>query len=290
MADGEPPAKKARSSDLPAGLAMFDLTGKIAVVTGGTGVLGTEMCTGLAAAGATVCVVGRRAEVAQQVVDTITTAGGKGLALPADVTDRASLEAAVAKLKEAYGTIDILVNAAGGNQGGATIQPDASFCDAFSTDAFDQITKLNLVGTILPCQLFGKIMEEKKAGIIVNISSMAAQSIITRVCGYSASKAAIDNFTKWLAVELAQKLGDKIRVNAIAPGFFLAEQNRKLLTNEDGSLTARGDKIITKTPFGRFGDAKELVGPLIMLCSSSSSFITGTVVNVDGGFGCFSGV
>ena len=213
---------------------MFDLTGKIAVVTGGTGVLGTEMCTGLAAAGATVCVVGRRAEVAQQVVDTITTAGGKGLALPADVTDRASLEAAVAKLKEAYGTIDILVNAAGGNQGGATIQPDASFCDAFSTDAFDQvphrtadpltvrlcphvclllfahqITKLNLVGTILPCQLFGKIMEEKKAGIIVNISSMAAQSIITRVCGYSASKAAIDNFTKWLAVELAQKLGDK---------------------------------------------------------------------------------
>eukprot|EP01048_Picozoa_sp_COSAG05_P022903 COSAG05_NODE_4752_length_1385_cov_3.283048_1_plen_235_part_00 len=234
--------------------------------------------------------MGRRAEVAQEVVDKILADGGIAMALPADVTDRASLEAAVATLTAAYGDVDILVNAAGGNQPGATIGPDASFCESFSTEAFDQITKLNLVGTILPCKLFGAVMEKNKKGVIVNISSMAAQGIITRVCGYSASKAAIDNFTKWLSVELSTKLGDGIRVNAIAPGFFLAEQNRKLLTNDDGSLTSRGNTIITNTPFGRFGKAEELVGPLIMLCSDSSSFVTGTVLNVDGGFGCFSGV
>jgi NAD(P)-dependent dehydrogenase (short-subunit alcohol dehydrogenase family) len=165
------------------------------------------------------------------------------MALPADVTDKASCEAAREALQAAWGTIDILVNAAGGNQPGATIGPDDSFCKKFSTEAFEQITKLNLVGTILPCQIFGEIMEAKKEGCIVNISSMAAQQTITRVCGYSASKAAIDNFTKWLAVEMATKLGDKIRVNAIAPGFFLAEQNRALLTNEDGSLTSRGASI-----------------------------------------------
>lgn len=219
---------------------MFDLTGKVAVVTGGTGVLGSVMCKGLAAAGAKVAVLGRREEVAQKVADEITAAGGTAMALPADVTDKDSCQAAADALVAAWGTIDILVNAAGGNQPGATIGPDESFCDKFSTEAFDQITKLNLVGTILPCQVFGKIMETKKEGNIINISSMAAQQTITRVCGYSAAKAAIDNFTKWLAVELASKLGDKIRVNAIAPGFFLADQNRRLLTNEDGSLTARG--------------------------------------------------
>lgn len=229
-----------KTSEIPTGLSMFDLTGKVAVVTGGTGVLGSVMCKGLAAAGAKVAVCGRRKEVAQEVVDAIVAEGGTAMALPADVTDKDSTQAAADTLVAAWGTIDILVNAAGGNQPGATIGPDDSFCDKFSTEAFDQITKLNLVGTILPCQIFGKIMETKKEGNIINISSMAAQQTITRVCGYSASKAAIDNFTKWLAVEMATKLGDKIRVNAIAPGFFLAEQNRALLTNEDGSLTARG--------------------------------------------------
>lgn len=234
----EPAAKKQKAS--PSGLAMFDLTGKVVVVTGGTGVLGSVMCKGLAAAGAKVAVCGRRKEVAQEVVDAISAAGGTAMALPADVTEKESCQAAADALVAEWGTIDILVNAAGGNQPGATIGPDDSFCDKFSTEDFDKITKLNLVGTILPCQIFGKIMEAKAEGNIINISSMAAQQTITRVCGYSASKAAIDNFTKWLAVEMATKLGDKIRVNAIAPGFFLAEQNRALLTNPDGSLTSRG--------------------------------------------------
>ena len=226
---------------LPGGLAMFDLTGKVAVVTGGTGVLGSCMCKGLAAAGAKVAVVGRREAVAKEIADAILADGGAAMPLPADVTDQASCEAAAAALQKAWGTVDILVNAAGGNQPGATIGPDKSFCEHFSTEAFDQITKLNLVGTvrrppnrapapatilhrrlrsgsprgvllcvqILPCKIFGAIMEAKKEGVIINISSMAAQQTITRVCGYSASKAAIDNFTKWLAVELATKLGDK---------------------------------------------------------------------------------
>eukprot|EP01051_Picozoa_sp_SAG22_P020834 SAG22_NODE_4362_length_1292_cov_2.293378_1_plen_332_part_00 len=209
----EPASKKAKT-----GAGLFDLTGKVAVVTGGTGVLGSEMCKGLAAAGCKVAVMGRRVDAAAKVVDEITAAGGIAMALPGDVTDPASVDAARDALVAAYGTIDILVNAAGGNQPGATIGPDDSFFEKFDLGAFEQISKLNLNGTILPCKVFGAIMAEKKNGSIVNISSMAAQAIITRVCGYSASKAAVDNFTAWLAVELATKVGAGLRVNAIAPG------------------------------------------------------------------------
>jgi NAD(P)-dependent dehydrogenase (short-subunit alcohol dehydrogenase family) len=270
---------------------LFDLAGKVAVVTGGTGVLGSVMCRGLAAHGAKVAVLGRRADVAQQVADEIVAAGGEAMALPGDVTDAASLTDARARLEEAWGPrVDILVNAAGGNQQGATVGVDASFSESFNMESFAQVTKLNMVGIILPSKIFGSLMERQKSGTIVNISSMAASQTITRVCGYSAAKAAIENFTKWLAVELAIKKGDKLRVNAIAPGFFIAEQNRELLTNDDGSLTERGESIITNTPFRRFGKAEELVGPLIMLCSDAGSFITGEVVSVDGGFSSYSGV
>jgi NAD(P)-dependent dehydrogenase (short-subunit alcohol dehydrogenase family) len=249
------------------------------------------MCHGLAAHGARVAVLGRRAEVAQDVADEIVAAGGQAIALPADVTDSASLIDARARLEEAWGSrVDILVNAAGGNQQGATVDDDASFSESFDMAAFDRVTELNMVGVILPSKIFGALMERQKSGTIVNISSMAASQAISRVCGYGAAKAAIENFTKWLAVELAIKEGDKLRVNAIAPGFFVAEQNRELLTNEDGSLTDRGNNIVKNTPLKRFGRPEELVGPLIMLCSDAGSFISGEVVKVDGGFGAYSGV
>jgi NAD(P)-dependent dehydrogenase (short-subunit alcohol dehydrogenase family) len=249
------------------------------------------LCRGLAAHGARVAVLGRRAEVAQNVADEIVAAGGQAMALVADVTDSVSLIEARARLQKAWGSrVDILVNAAGGNQSGATIDEDASFSKSFDMAAFDQVTDLNLVGIILPSKVFGEMMERQKSGAIVNISSMAASQAISRVCGYSAAKAATENFTKWLAVELAIKEGDKLRVNAIAPGFFVAEQNRELLTNPDGSLTDRGNDILKNTPFRRFGNPDELVGPLIMLCSDAGSFVTGQIVNVDGGFSAYSGV
>ena len=176
-----------------------------------------------------------------------------------------------------------------GNQRGATVMPDETFFDVPS-DAMEKVVKLNFNGTILPTQIFGKLMAEARSGTVINISSMAAIQPLTRVCGYSASKAAIENLTRWLAVEFAQKYGDGVRVNAIAPGFFLAEQNRALLTNEDGSLTSRGQQIISATPMGRFGSAEELHGALIYLCSDASKFVTGTSMFVDGGFAAFSGV
>jgi NAD(P)-dependent dehydrogenase (short-subunit alcohol dehydrogenase family) len=268
-------------------MSLFDLANKVAVVTGGTGVLGSAMARGLAKAGAKVAILGRREELANKVAQAIRDAGGEAIALPADVLDVDSLKKAREKLLETYGRCDILVNAAGGNQSKATVMPDGSFFD-LDKDALEQVIQLNLLGTTLPCQIFGELMKE--SGSIINISSMAAQKPLTRVIGYAASKAAIDNFTKWLAVEMAHKHGAGLRVNAIAPGFFVGEQNKKLLLNEDGSLTARGHQIIDHTPMGRFGEADELVGTAIWLASDAAKFVTGIIVPVDGGFSAYGGV
>ena len=268
---------------------LFSLKNKTAIVTGGTGVLGSEMVLALAEAGASVGVLGRRQQQADEVVQQVSERGGRAISLPADVLEVDSLEAARETMLAEFGTVDILINAAGGNQPGATIAPDQTIFDLQVPD-LQKVINLNLMGTILPSQVFGKVMADQKSGVIVNISSMAAYQAITRVMGYSVAKSAVEGYTRWLAVEMAQKFGEGIRVNAIAPGFFLADQNRRLLTNEDGSLTERGQQIINNTPFRRFGEPNELAGTLLWLCSDASRFVTGISVPVDGGFNCYSGV
>jgi NAD(P)-dependent dehydrogenase (short-subunit alcohol dehydrogenase family) len=243
-----------------------------------------------------VAVLGRNRERADQAVAAMTAAGGEALALLADVNNQAALLKARDALLARWGKVDILVNAAGGNVAAANVPDDASLFDV-PKEAFEQVFDLNLMGTLLPTQVFGRAMvdrtkrtAEKPEGCIVNVSSMAAMRVISRVAGYSAAKAAVDNFTRWLAVELARKYGAGLRVNAIAPGFFVGEQNRALLLNPDGSLTARGQTIIAHTPAGRFGEPEELVSTLGWLCSPGAKFVTGLVVPVDGGFNIFSGV
>lgn len=268
---------------------LFDLTGKVAVVTGGTGVLGGAMAVALADAGARVAILGRRKEKAEDLALKIGKNGGTAMALPADVLKKESLEAAKNELLTKWNTVDILINAAGGNVPGAVINPDQCLTDLKEED-LRKVIDLNQMGTILPCMAFSEPMIKKKEGVIINISSMAAQRAITRVLGYSTAKAGIENFTKWLAVEMAQKHGEGIRVNAIAPGFFIGEQNGNMLLNADKSLTPRAKKIVANTPMGRFGKPEELNGTLIWLCSDASKFVTGVVVPVDGGFSAFSGI
>jgi len=278
-----------------AALSMFSLEGKIAVVTGGSGTLGGEIAKGLASAGATVIILGRRLEKGEEMATVIEKEGGKATAMAADVTKREDLERVREKLMDMFGTIDILVNAAGGNVKEATLSPggEVGLFD-MPQQALQTVVDLNLMGTILPTQVFGQAMH-KKGGSVINISSATAEQAVTRVVGYSAAKAAVNNFTKWVAVTLAQdavKEGKKpVRVNALAPGFFIADQNRALLTDlETGKLTQRGETIVAKTPMGRFGEPDELIGAAIWLASDASKFVTGTVVDVDGGFGAFSGV
>lgn len=272
------------------GLAgLFSLHNKVAVVTGGTGVLGGAMAHGLAAAGAKVAIMGRRAEKAGLVAAAIESEGGQAIALPADVLDKSSLAAARDRLLAHWGGADILVNAAGGNMPQATVMGDVTFFNLQQAN-FDSVLELNLTGTLLPTQLFGEVMANNRRGVIVNISSMAAQRPLTRVIGYSAAKAAIDNYTRWLAIELASKYGEGLRVNAIAPGFFLGEQNRAMLVNAEDTPTPRGATIIAHTPMQRFGEPEELVGTLVWLCSDAARFVTGVVVPVDGGFSAFGGV
>lgn len=268
---------------------LFSLEGQVAIVTGGTGVLGGAMARGLAQAGARVGVLGRRVEQAEAAARDIEAGGGEALALPADVLAREQLEGAREAVLERWGRLDILVNAAGGNLPSATLGAGQSFFD-LAGDGLEQVIALNLQGTLLPSQVFGSAMAQAGRGCIVNISSMAAQRAITRVVGYSVAKAAVDNATRWLAVELARSHGAGLRVNAIAPGFFVGEQNRALLLNQDGTLTARGQTIIDHTPAGRFGQAEELLSTLLWLCGPGSSFVNGVVVAVDGGFSVFSGV
>ncbi|MCK7589098.1 SDR family oxidoreductase [Subsaxibacter sp. CAU 1640] len=262
---------------------------KVAVVTGGSGALGGAIAKGLAQEGMNVVILGRTQSTVDTMVDAIQSNGGNALGVTADVLYKASLEAAKEVILERFGKIDILINAAGGNVKGATIQPEQTIFDMRMED-FDTVTQLNLKGTVLPTLVFGKELAKQAQSSIINISSISAQQILTRVVGYGASKAAVENFTKWMAVEMAQKHNNPIRVNAIAPGFFIGEQNRDLLLNTDGSLTKRGETIIANTPMKRFGEAEELISATLFLSSDASRFVTGIVVHVDGGFSAFSGV
>lgn len=268
---------------------LFTLEGQVAVVTGGTGVLGGAMARGLARAGAKVGVLGRRREQAEAVVQEIEAEGGVAWALPADVLNREQLETACATAIDQWDRLDILVNAAGGNMQAATLAPGRSFFD-LPVEGMEPVIALNLQGTLLPSQVFGEAMVRNGRGCIVNISSMAAQRAMSRVVGYGVAKSAVENATRWLAVELARSFGGKLRVNAIAPGFFVGDQNRALLLNDDGSLTTRGQTIIDHTPAGRFGEPEELLSTLIWLCGPGASFVNGVVVPIDGGFSAFSGV
>ena len=278
-------------------LGQFSLEGKVAVVTGGTGVLGGAMARGLAAAGAKVAILGRREAKAHEVADAIEAAGNKAMPLPADVLNEDSLRAARQKLLDKWGGVDILINAAGGNLPDATVFGDITFFNV-PRIALEGVVGLNFTGTVLPIQIFGEPMAKQGKGSIINISSMAAQKVLTRVMGYSAAKAAVDNLTRWLAVDLAEKHGAGLRVNAIAPGFFIGEQNRALLIKEEPahgaqdslSLTERGQQIVDHTPMGRFGEPDELVGAATWLASDASSFVTGIVVPIDGGFSAASGI
>jgi NAD(P)-dependent dehydrogenase (short-subunit alcohol dehydrogenase family) len=266
----------------------FSLDGRVAVITGGTGAIGAALARGLAEAGARVAVLARGEAALEQTAENLTTGGHDAIGVRADVLDVASLETARDRVLERYGAIDILVNCAGGNVKEATLQGDASPF-ALPIEAYRQVLDLNLVGTLLPIQVFGAAMRESAGCSIVNVSSMAATRALTRVGGYGAAKAAIESVTRSLAVELARR-GTGIRVNAIAPGFLLGEQNRALLVGEDGALTDRGAKIVDGTPLGRFGEPEELVSTVVWLTSDGARFVTGIVVPVDGGFGAFSGV
>jgi len=271
------------------GLQQFSLADKVVVITGATGVLGESFAMATAAAGAKVVVLGRNKERAQARVSAIKANGGEAIAVIADVLDEQAVYHAKDEILDTWGTIDGLVNAAGGNIPGATIGPEQNLFDANIADT-QKAVELNLFGTVLPTHVFGRVIAEKGKGSIVNISSLAAQQAITRVMGYTMAKCAIEGYTKWLAVELAQRYGDKVRVNAIAPGVFLTEQNRTLLINSDGSYTERTQRFLNGTAYGRLGSPNELTGTLIFLLSDASGFITGETILVDGGFNAWSGV
>ena len=247
------------------------------------------MARALAGAGARVAVLGRREQVAADVAAELREAGGEAMPLPADVRDPDSLRDAASRLEDEWGGADVLVNAAGGNRPDALVHEDATLFD-LDPAAFRDVVDLNLTGTLLPIQAFGRAMADRGSGSIVNISSMAARKPLTRVIGYAAAKAAVDNLTQWLAVHAARAWGEGVRVNAIAPGFFLGEQNRALLTNDDGSPTARGATILEHTPMGRFGAPGDLTGTVVWLASDASRFVTGVIVPVDGGYDAFGGV
>ena len=271
---------------------LFSLEGKVVIITGGMGVIASAMTKALANVGARVGILdlsSRRAE-AEARAARMEADGHPALALSGSVLDRQDLLNVREVVLARWGRIDILINTAGGNKPGAIVSPDKSFFTDLSREAIEDVFDLNLMGTILPCQVFGETMAAQKEGCIINISSMAAIRTLTQVVGYSAAKAGIDNFTRWLAVEMARKYGAGLRVNAIAPGFFVGEQNRRLLLNEDNTLTDRGQSIIQHTPAGRFGEPEELLSTLIWLCGPGAAFVNGVVVPVDGGFSVFSGV
>ncbi len=267
---------------------MFSLHNKVIVLTGATGALGGSLVLSLTEAKAKIVILGRNQSLLDALLTKISPST-ESAAFVVDVLDKKSLEEVKNQIIKQFGHIDILINAVGGNLPGAVIAYDQSIFD-LSVPDFDEVMDLNLKGTVLPSLVFGKSMSEKGKGAIVNYSSMTVDQALTRVVGYSAAKAAMENFTRWMAVEMALKFGDGIRVNAIAPGFFIGKQNQKLLLNEDGGLTERGEKIIRKTPMKRFGKAEELNGAIHFLCSDSASFVTGIVLPIDGGFSAFSGV
>jgi NAD(P)-dependent dehydrogenase (short-subunit alcohol dehydrogenase family) len=268
---------------------MFSLKDKVVVVTGGTGVLGTAFCNAISNAGAIVIIIGRTQSKCNDAANAIIQNGGKALGVAANVLSEQELIQAKEIIIAKYGKIDGLINAAGGNVPDAVVQPQQDVFD-LNLDGLKTAMELNLWGTILPTQIFGKQMAVQGFGSVVNISSVSAKNALTRVLGYSLGKSAVDAYTKWFAVELANRHTDKIRMNSITPGFFLTEQNKTLLTNEDGSLTDRGNKINTQTPFKRFGNPDELCGAVIYLLSDASTFLTGADIVIDGGFTKFSGV
>lgn len=268
---------------------LFSCAGKTAVITGGSGVLGFAMAQALGRAGAKIALIARDEEKLNEKTEELIKLGLSATHIAASVTSKEELLKAKDKVNQDLGSVDILVNSAGGNMPGATISPDQNFFD-LDIDAYRKVVDLNLTGSVLPSLVFGKDMAETGKGSIVNISSMTASKPISRVLGYGNSKAAIDNFTKWLSTELIAKYGEGIRVNAIAPGFFLTEQNRTLLTHPDGSYTDRAESILANTPFNRFGKPEELGGTLVWLCSNASSFVTGVVIPVDGGFSSYGGL
>lgn len=268
---------------------IYDFTGRSVVITGGTGILCSAMAQALVGCGANVAIIARNPEKGAAVAEQLK-GSGRAIVAQADVLNKDELQAAMAQVTSEFGRIDCLINGAGGNSPNATTRPDQSFFD-LPQEAFKYVFELNLIGTILPTQVFGKQMAEQGDGVILNVSSMSAMRPLTRVVSYSAAKAGIDNFTRWLAVHLAQEYSPRIRVNAIAPGFFITEQNRSLLTDiATGELSPRGKSIITHTPMGRFGQPEDLLGAVLWLLSPASTFVTGIVVPIDGGFSAFAGV
>jgi len=268
---------------------LFDIKGTKILFSGATGVLGASMALYLAQQGAELLILGRTPDKVNALRDQILAQGGKAWGYYADVTDEESLEKVGQLIAAQHESIAVLINAAGGNLPGAVIRPDQTFLD-LDTEALKQVMDLNYLGTVFPIKAFLPLLLKNQSGTILNISSMAASRPMTRVMGYASAKAAIDNLTKWLAVELSTKYGPNFRVNALAPGFFLTEQNRTLLTEQDGSLTQRGQQIISHTPMDRFGNPEDLLGALHWLCSDASAFVTGSVVAVDGGFSAYAGV
>ncbi len=266
---------------------LFDIKGKVILITGGCGVLGSDMAIYLAAQGAKVVVLDRDKVKGIELEAKIKKDGGEALFIETDVLNKDVLEKNKTDIIAAYGKIDVLINAAGGNMSGATIAPDKTIFD-LDIDAFKKVVDLNLFGTVLPTMVFATAMVDAKAGNIINIASESALRPLTRVAGYGAAKAAVANFTKYMAGELALKFGPNFRVNALAPGFFITEQNRTLLTNPDGSYTDRANTILAHTPFNRFGEADELLGSVHYLISDASKFVTGTILVIDGGFDAFS--
>ena len=268
----------------------YDFTGRTIVVTGGAGVLGGEMACALAGCGANVVIIDRDEDRAEGLVDRLGCWPGCSIAVYADVLEKNTLEKALEVILDEYDHVDALINAAGGNRSAATTSEDLSFFD-IPEEAFQSVLNLNMVGTVLPSQVFGHHMAENDAGVILNISSMNAYRPLTRVPAYSAGKAAVSNFTRWLAVHMAQEYSPEIRVNAIAPGFFHTKQNHYLLYDEETEeLTPRGQKIIDHTPMGRFGDPEDLLGVVLWLLSPASEFVSGVVIPIDGGFSAYSGV
>jgi len=269
---------------------LYDFTGRTILITGGAGVLGGEMACALVGCGANVVILDRDPTMAKSVIQRLPAGAGRGLAVTTDVLDQEMLCKAAEEVLNEFGRVDGLINAAGGNKPEATAAPDRPFFN-MPKEALQAVVDLNLMGTILPCQVFGAQMAKKGEGVILNISSMTAFRPLTRVLAYSAAKAGLSNFTQWLAVYMAQEYSPRIRVNAIAPGFFLTEQNRYLLTDpKTGELTARGQSILAHTPMQRFGKPEDLLGVVLWLLSPASAFVTGIVVPIDGGFSAYSGV
>jgi NAD(P)-dependent dehydrogenase (short-subunit alcohol dehydrogenase family) len=268
---------------------LFDISGKVAVITGGSGTLGGSIASFLAKAGAKVVILGRDPLAVDNKAEMIRQAGGDAMSVVANVVKIKHLEVARDSVIDRYGKIDILINTAGGNTPGATIGDKQTIFD-MDMDAYRKVVDVNLNGTVYPCLVFGKSMAESGSGSIVNLSSMSTFNALSRVPGYSMAKSGVEIFTKWLAMEMAMKFSENIRVNCIAPGFFIGKQNKHVLLNADGTYTERSLKVITKTPMKRFGTMEELNGTILFLCSKAASFVTGTVIPVDGGFSSYSGI